>query len=141
MIGQPTPREQQANDIIRAIRNERARRRAGKLAAIFHIEGHGRYTWDNLRKGPYAGYDTTVQLASVDVLGLMLDLGYYAERPGAEAKLLTEADRELKALTSEREYEVVGPHLQMLVATVHRIVVDMFDNGDLKRVLIDERKC
>lgn len=135
----PDPRDQDANNVIRAIRDERNRRRAGNIAKMFHPEPQGdRYVWDNMSNGPYAGHDRTTQMTSVDVLGLMYDLGYHATKPGGEAMVLTEADREIKSMVSSTPMSVDGPHLQMLVALVHRIITAMTEKGELQKVRTHE---
>ena len=127
-------RDKQSQNVIRAIREERARRRATQIGKMFHAEPSGVYVWDNMGNGPYAGYNDETKLCAVDVLGLMHELGYCAARLGAEAKVLVEADKELRRTTSERKYTIDPPHLQMLVALVHRIIADMESTGELRKV-------
>lgn len=128
--------------LIRAIRDERNRRRANVVAKLFHPDAPPaeRYTWDNMGGGPYAGYDALAGITAVDVIGLMHDLGYHATRPGGEAKALTEVEAELKRLVSSEAFLVTPPHLQMLVATAHRILVSLRDTGDLRKANTHEGK-
>jgi len=137
----PNQRDQDANTVIRAIRDERNRRRAGKIQKMFHAPPSERYIWDNMANGPYAGYDLANEISAVDVLGLMYDLGYHAAKPGAEAVALNEIDRELKAMVSSTPMKADGPHLQMLVAQAHRIITVMTDKGDLRKVIVHEGKA
>lgn len=133
-----SPRDKEANNLIRAIREERGRRRATPLAKAFHPPPREQHIWDNMGNGPYAAYDLETELCAVDVLGLMYDLSFHAVHPGGEAKVLNEVDKELKRMATEREYEASGPHLQMLVAMAHRIITAMEQLGELRKVRINE---
>lgn len=120
--------------VIKAIRTERSRRRTSALPPLFDW----RYTFDDLSSGPYACHDRSSNTTAVDVIGLMYDLRYQAAKPGGEAVVLDEAERELKGMVSSSAMLADVPHLRMLVSLVHRIINVMAANGDLRRVDTNE---
>lgn len=121
-----------ARKLIKAIRDERQRRR---LTVIASESGDHRHIWDPTQMGPYAVFDKQSGTLAIDVLGLAHELGYLPQRPGAETKLLKEVEDHTRRTASNTRMSATQYTLRMYVALAHRIITSLVASGDLGKML------